>query len=252
MDEIQSDEALRIWLINHLARKLAGQAILKGGMVLRLLNCPRYTNDVDYVMIPFRSKNEIIPLLQRAFHDIPQIKLSYKLHSTNARFLIKLNNQHGLFQTQLEANVAKDCDQESISTGDIAMEFHLQPQIVSVMRFDTALAHKLAAWNERDLLRDLYDAYFIHKNLNVFPNRKVLERRLQKINYAKRVKGEALPKKMSLDAFWEKLRQKIKSLTQKEIDNELRDYFEPTQLLGLDKKIKVVVYQMIDSWETDA
>ena len=52
MENIQSDEALRVWIINYFSEKLGKHAILKGGMVLRILDCPRYTNDLDYVFIP--------------------------------------------------------------------------------------------------------------------------------------------------------------------------------------------------------
>lgn len=244
--EIRSDEALRIWIINHLAAKLPDHAILKGGMVLRLLNCPRYTNDVDYIMIPFKSKKEIVTLLQKAFQDIPGLGLTYQLHSTNARFFIQLTNAHGLFKTQIETNVAKSCEKESISTGDAAIQYHQQPQVVPVMRLDVALAHKLAAWNERELMRDLYDVYFIYKNLNTLPNLEVLQKRLQKITHAKRVYQKSLPRKMTLEEFWEKLRQKTSSLNQTSIEEELRDSFDPTYLAGLDMKIKAAVRQMIE------
>lgn len=246
MDEIQSDEELRLWVINHLATKLAGHAILKGGMVLRLLHCPRYTNDIDYVMVPFTSKKEIVSLIQKAFRDIAELEISHTLHSTNACFFIACRNRYGFFQTQIEANVAQSCEQESISTGDIAIQYHQQPQVISVMRFDVALAHKLAAWNERELVRDLYDIYFIHKNLDVLPNFDVLKERLLNIHYAKKVRGKAMPKRMTLEQFWEKLWHHTATLTQKEIENELRDYFEPDHLVGLDKKMKVALHQMGD------
>jgi hypothetical protein len=35
-------------------------------MELRLLDCPRYTNDLDYVFIPFASKKEVSKILADA------------------------------------------------------------------------------------------------------------------------------------------------------------------------------------------
>lgn len=51
-------------------------------------------------------------------------------------------------------------------------------RIVRVMALDYALAHKLAAWNERRLLRDLYDGYFLAGRLGETPVREVLDQRL--------------------------------------------------------------------------
>jgi hypothetical protein len=50
------------------------------------------------------------------------------------------------------------------------------------MDFSVALSHKLAAWNERRLLRDLYDAYFLYKMVGVLPDKKILMRRLAKVD----------------------------------------------------------------------
>lgn len=59
MKEAAENESLMIRLINLLADAFPGRAILKGGMELRLLQCPRHTNDLDYIFIPFTSKTEI-------------------------------------------------------------------------------------------------------------------------------------------------------------------------------------------------
>lgn len=52
MTEIDDSEGLMVWLMNYLADTFGHSAILKGGMELRLLYCPRHTNDIDYVFIP--------------------------------------------------------------------------------------------------------------------------------------------------------------------------------------------------------
>jgi predicted nucleotidyltransferase component of viral defense system len=57
--ESRDTESRMVWIINQLADKFGNHAILKGGMELRLFDCPRYTNDLDYIFIPFASKNEI-------------------------------------------------------------------------------------------------------------------------------------------------------------------------------------------------
>lgn len=246
MDTIRSDEGLRLWLINHLAEKLGEHAILKGGMVLRLLDCPRYTNDLDYVFIPFRSKKDIIPLLDKAFSGLTGVQVQKGLHSTNVRYDISLTNAFGTFRTYLEANVSESCESEPVSTGDAAVKNNQLPRVVRVMRFDVALANKLAAWNERKLVRDLYDAYFMHKHLNQTPHLPTLAARLQKINYARRVKGSSLPRSMTLAEFLDRLEQKVRGLTDNDIDQEMRDSLDLTQRAGLALKMRAGLTQMIE------
>ena len=246
MNTIQSDEALRVFIINQLGKKLGEHAILKGGMVLRLLDCPRYTNDLDYVFIPFKSKKEIAPRIEKALRELEGLEIQHRFHSTNVQFDVALKNTFGTFKTQIEANVSNHCEAQSLTTGDFAIQFQQAPQIIRVMRFDMMLAHKLMAWNERRLMRDLYDAYFIFKSLNVTPNLDVLRGRLQNIHYAKRMSGKSLPKKMSLEEFWQLLASELKPLTPVDLENELRDSLDVHQLLGLDKKIAIALTQMID------
>lgn len=245
MDTIQSDEGLRLWIVNHLAEKLGHHAILKGGMVLRLLDCPRYTNDLDYIFVPFRSKKEIVPLIDKALSDLSGARIQKGLHLTNVRYDIAFTNVFGTFRTHLEANVSASCESESLSTGDAAIKNKQLPRVVRVMRFDVALANKLAAWNERELIRDLYDAYFMHKYLNQTPHLPTLTTRLQKINYAKR-KNSSLPRSRTLTEFLDHLEQKVQGLTDVDIQKEMRDSLDLAQQAGLALKIKAALTQMIE------
>lgn len=246
MDTIQSDEGLRLWIINHLAEELGEHAILKGGMVLRLLDCPRYTNDLDYVFIPFRSKKEIVPLIDKALSDLTGAQIQKGLHSTNVRYDIAFTNVFGTFRTHVEANVSESCESEPLSTGDAAVKNKQLPHVVRVMRFDVALANKLAAWNERELIRDLYDAYFMHQHLNQTPHLPTLAARLQKINYARRVKGSSLPRSMTLAEFLDRFQKKVGALTDHDIDQEMRDSLDLTQRAGLALKMRAGLTQMIE------
>lgn len=250
MDEIRSDEALRVWIINHLSRKLAGHAVLRGGMILRILDCPRHTNGIDYVFVPFRSKKEVIPLMEKAFKNLEGLEFSCRFHSTNAQYLVKLSNRHGSFQTQVEIGVAPSCEQEPISTGNFAMQYHQQPEIVSVMRLDVVIAHKLAAWNERNLMRDLYDVYFLHVQLHAKPDGEALAGRLREINYAKKTGGKGRPRQMTPGQFAEKLRQEAQRLQQQDLEEELRDFLPFSHLAGLDKKIRIALNQIAEALET--
>ena len=51
---------------------------------------------------------------------------------------------------------------------------------------------------------------------------------------------------MTFSDFTSKLSDAITNLTQISIEAELKDYFAPEELPGLDKKIKVGVHRIID------
>lgn len=246
MDTIRNDEAWRVWIVNHLSEKLQGHAILKGGMVLRLLGCTRYTNDLDYVFIPFKSKKDVVSPIKEAFSGLDGVSVDFKLHSTNAQFFVRLENAFGRFQAQIEISVSDHCEAQMLSTAEMSNQYLLAPHVIRVMRFDVMLAHKLAAWNERRLMRDLYDAYFIYKNLNVMPNLDVLKGRLKAVRYARRVTNKTLPKQMTVDAFCDALSSELKTLTEKMLEDELRDFLDMHQLSGLDIKIRIALTEMIE------
>lgn len=247
MENIKSDEALRVWVITHLSDRLGNHAILKGGMVLRLLDCPRYTNDLDYIFIPFTSKKDIVAPILAALKELDGVTIQHRIHSTNAQFDVILKNDFGTYKTQIEANVAESCASQAVSTADLAAHYDQTVRVIQVMRFDIMLAHKLAAWNERRLMRDLFDAYFMVKNMSVLPDLNVLQKRLQNIRYAKRVGGKNLPKMMTLPEFYKALIAEVNAVTPADLENELRDYLDPQLLAGLDKKILITLNQMIEA-----
>jgi len=61
--KFENQEHLLVFVMDRLAECLTTHAILKGGMVLRLTNSPRATNDLDYVLVPFKSKKDIVDLV---------------------------------------------------------------------------------------------------------------------------------------------------------------------------------------------
>lgn len=247
MPEINSTESLMVWIMNRLSEVYDNHAILKGGMVLRLLDCPRYTNDIDYVFVPYKSKKDIVDLIEKVLMELEGAKISHNLHSTSLRFIIDYQG----FKTQIEANVALNCKTQPMSTTALAKPNNQLPRIINVMGFDWALAHKLAAWNERELMRDLYDIYFIHAILDVMPDLDILNTRLEKINYLKRTKAKNLPTKMSLAEFTDRLKRAIETLTPEDVQTELRDYFDQTELVGLDKKMKVGIKSLIEKLQAN-
>ena len=46
------------------------------------------------------------------------------------------------------------------------------------MSYNQLLSHKLAAWNERELIRDLYDSYFLYDVLDEKPDIGILKKQI--------------------------------------------------------------------------
>ena len=239
MPDITTVEGLMIFLINTFSEKFPQSAILKGGMCLRLLDCPRLTNDIDYVFIPYSSKRDILKSVLAVLDEIDGLTYEYSMNSKCLRIRV----QYGELSTQIEANVAKECSSTSISTVGLARQFGLLGRIVQVTSYDVAMANKLAAWNERHLVRDLYDLYFFYAMVQAMPNMKILERRLRKVTSTPRNKN---PKQMTLDQLVAKLRDRLAALSVEDMF-ELADYLPGNEIQGLETKIRAQLLQFCDA-----
>jgi predicted nucleotidyltransferase component of viral defense system len=233
-------EKLMAVIMDRLAEKFGNHAILKGGMELRLLDCQRLTNDLDYVFIPFSSKNEIKDSILCVLREIPGMEVSLSVHSTCIRYLVS----NDATQVQVEVNVANECSSDVLTTGTFAALYGLQPKLIRGMHLECALSHKLAAWNERRLIRDLFDAAFMKSTLGIAPDRDTLRQRLTKV--IARDRKMKLKHSMSLEIFINELEIAAVALDQNAVEKELRDYFDPTQLPGLALKIKAGIRDIID------
>jgi len=246
MPDLQQSETEKLMLtvMNLFADRFPAQAILKGGMELRLVDCPRYTNDINYIFVPYASKNEIRDTVANALKEISTAAVETSVHSTCIRYRIERNNTAIL----IEINVAEECNSEPLSTGSLAIRNNELPRIIRGMRFDVALAHKLAAWNERNLIRDLYDASFMTNTFNIYPETETLRKRLSHI--VSRHKTKVRIRSMTIPEFIPVLSAAGATLTQQHINEELRDYFAPEELPGLDKKIKTGISRIVHFLES--
>jgi predicted nucleotidyltransferase component of viral defense system len=240
MAESRDHEAFMIYIINLFADKFKNHAVLKGGMELRLLNCPRHTNDIDYTFVPFSSKKEVRALLQKELDGLEGIRAELSL---NSKCLVCRLRREGV-RIQVEINAARECKSEEMSTMDISKTHQQQGRIIRAMRLDAALAFKLAAWNERRIARDLYDIYFISTLADIRPDRAVLEERLSEVTPPKGVKGGK--KSMTVEEFTAELEGQIKSMDVKALKKQLMDYLAPDHLPGLDYKIKVSLGSIVE------
>lgn len=224
-------EKLLVRLLHHVGEALPNRSIVKGGMVLRLLDCPRRTNDLDVLLVPFGSKKDASPLLEEALRTFPCDGIELKVHSTAIRARIRL----GALIAQVEASVAEDCPTTFLSTANLARLHNLHPQIVQVMRFDVALANKLGAWMDRALLRDLYDIGYWVGIQKVRPDPVTLASRLGNVRSRNR-KGKAsvwtaVDLADSLDA-------RLATLTDDQLRDELLAVLPDEEFAGLAARLR--------------
>jgi predicted nucleotidyltransferase component of viral defense system len=238
MPDITTVEGLMIFLINTFSEKFPQSAILKGGMCLRLLDCPRLTNDIDYVFIPYTSKKDILKSVLDVLDEIDGLTYEYSMDSKCLRIRV----QYGELTTQIEANVAEECSATSVSTVALARQFGLLWRVVLNTSYDVSMANKLVAWNERLLVRDLYDLYFFYAMVRAMPDINILEKRLQNVVSTPRNKN---PKQMTLEQLVSKLHDRLVSLSLEDM-LELTDYLPHDELQGLETKIRVQLLQFCD------
>lgn len=243
MPDIKTTEDLMLFLINLFGEKFPQSAILKGGMALRLLDCPRFTNDLDYLFIPFSSKNDIVGDICRLLDE--QEGLTYK-HYLNSKCL-RISVERNGVMTQIEINVAKTCPSVAISTSALASRTGQLSRIIKIMDYRVSMAHKFAAWNERKLVRDLYDLNFYYTFLKVLPDPEILCERLRKVSSTKRNKN---PKSMSLKQLIESLRLTLNELDSEDI-NELADYLPVGNLPGLEVRLRANLLKFCDELESE-
>jgi len=227
MESFRNTEELLAWVMNFFAMEFGSNAIIRGGMALRLLNSPRYTNDIDYVFVPFLSKKELKLLIEEKLSNVSGLVFSIKLNSKVMDIDINYMGQ----SCQIEINVESECDSIAMSSSPIASLYGMPAKIVRIASLPVAFAHKIAAWNERELLRDLFDIYQYKSILRVEPNLEVLQKRLAKVRIYKNAKPAN-----NLNELKEKLLLAAKGLDEQKI-KELKPLLPEAELAGLHLRI---------------
>lgn len=155
---MKSPEELMIRLMNHLADKYKNRLILKGGMLLRLLNAPRSTQDLDYSWIRTKKRSLFAKDLQGAVEELEGLRVTAIQANSRGVFLDVQDEATGQ-RTKIEINVetSTHLPPKPLNTAAISNLYSLKPRIVTTMDLAEAFSHKIAAAMERDLARDLYD-----------------------------------------------------------------------------------------------
>ncbi|MCC5848647.1 MAG: nucleotidyl transferase AbiEii/AbiGii toxin family protein [Verrucomicrobia bacterium] len=234
-----AEEKLLFEIINRLHDRFGKHAILRGGMVLRILGCERYTNDVDYVFVPYASKKDIVEDVLAALRTLSGVTLD---HSMNSKCL-RIKVFQAKTAVQVEIKTAMDESVIVLSTKYLAEQMGLPPRLLPVVDLSLALADKLAAWNERRLPRDLYDVFFFLR-MGIRPDPARLEKRLLKPQYSKLVKDNDRFHGAVLEAFYSFLREKIMRLDEDDFLQSLADILPSDELPGLLLRLRAEVAKL--------
>lgn len=236
MENFKSTEALLSWIVDFFAQKFGNSAILKGGMSLRLMHSPRYTNDVDYIFIPFDSKKDAKTLIEEALSLVEGLKYNTTMNSKALRIIVDYAGQ----QAQIEINVEMECPSIPMSSSLLSTPYGYPARIIRVMEPGVAFAHKIAAWNERELMRDLYDVYQYESLFRTAPNMEILYKRLKSARSYKNVVAAK-----NIGALVEKMRKCAESLTESSF-SELVPLLDAVELAGLSFRMRPSILALCD------
>jgi len=236
---LEAEEKLLAQVLDLFAQTFDRKAVLRGGMLLRVLGSPRFTNDLDYVFVPYASKKDIVDQVLGCLSRLPGVTLSHSLNSKCLRVIVQTADA----TIQIEAKVSRSMPLATVSTRLFSTQFGLPQRLIHVMDLSVALSNKLAAWNERRLIRDLYDIWFFLQ-MNVRPDIATLEKRLRKPLYSRLVKADAYFRGGGVVAFYEFLRDKVDMYSDTDISEGLADYLPANERVGLLPLIKASLVKL--------
>jgi len=239
-------DGLFVWVMHRFAEVFEDHAVIKGGIALRLLDCPRSTTDIDYVFVPYRSKRSLQARIEKVLGEIPDGKVSVTIHSRMLRATLRVDSA----AIQVEASVDTECPATPVPTAGLAEREGQPSRIVRIMALDHALAGKLAAWNERRLLRDLYDCYYLASRLRQTPDLAVLDGRLRRIE--SKLPRLARRTTMSRAEFAAELRRAAEELTEDALRDELAPILPAEELLGLVPRLRSALVRLVEVLEGPA
>lgn len=236
-------DGLFLWVLHRFADEFEDHAIVKGGIALRLLECPRSTTDIDYVFVPYESKRDVAPRVEEILCEIEGARVDVQTHSRMIRATLRVDDA----AIQIEVTVDRECHSVGLPTGAFATSQGQPSKVVRIVANDVALASKLAAWNERRLLRDLYDVYFLVVRLGARPDRPTLEARLSRIE--SRLPALRRRRKMDLQTFLSELRAAVEQVDEEAVREGLAPVLPADELPGLLPRLRSGVVRAVELLE---
>lgn len=236
-------DGLFLWVMHRFAEAFEEHAILKGGIALRLFDCPRSTTDIDYVLVPFRSKEDVRARIEEILAEIEGARIDVASHSKMLRAGIRVDDA----AIQVEVNVDAACPSMPVPTAGFAAAQGQPSRIVRVMALDYALAQKLAAWNERRLARDLYDCYFLAGRMGATPDLEALDARLAGVD--SRLPRLRKRKQMTRAELAAELRAAVGPLADDALAEELTPILPADELVALAARMRPVAVRIAELLE---
>lgn len=241
MEKFENTEALLAWIVDFFSMNFGNSAILKGGMALRLMHSPRYTNDVDYIFIPFDSKKDAKGIIETALLKVDGLQFQSTMNSKALKILLTYGGQ----RAQVEVNVEKECPSIPMSSALLSTAHGRPTRILRIMEPGVSFAHKIAAWNERELMRDLYDIYQYESLFKVNPRMDILKMRLKK---ARAYKGVAAA--LEIGELLDKLTHVAERLNDTALA-ELRPLLSEENLAGLAFRMRPAILALCEKLKSD-
>ncbi len=240
-------EELLLKVMHLMSEHFKDKMILEGGMLLRLLNSPRATQDVDYLLVSKRSKKVLVAEIKGILSKLADIAIKdIELNSRGIFIDLECKDQPDI-KAFLEINVVSTLlkPSTSISTVALAGKYSMTGRIVASMGLSEAFSHKIAAALQRESIRDLYDMTILEPLCEI--DMEVLRERLSKMSI-KRQKA----KKISLTEAAEMLKVRANAIDQKKIDRELGAWLSGGNLQGMDMIIRSTVLRVVQKILTEA
>ncbi len=239
-------EELLARLMGRLAERFKNALVLKGGMLLRLLNSPRATQDIDYCWVRTKKRNVLASEIREAVEQIEGLAVTDSHSNSRGVFLTVKDRNSGAI-AKIEVNVVPALHRapKALSTAPLANRYSVRAQVIATMDLSEALSHKIAATLERDLARDLYDLAQLEP-LTSF-DVETLQERLGDLEI-RRAKKRAVDLNEAADL----LARKLEELDAKKIFAELGGLVPPEHLPGLDQVIRNSVLRLIDRMRAHA
>ncbi|HKY62544.1 MAG TPA: nucleotidyl transferase AbiEii/AbiGii toxin family protein [bacterium] len=240
---MDQNEELLARIMNFLAEKFKNQLVLKGGMLLRLWNLPRSTQDLDYVWLSSKSRKVFAQEVKRSLGELEGVDVTGLEINSRGIFLDLIDSAKR--RAKIEINVEKSTylPPKPASTAPLASRHSLPARIVATMDPAEALSHKIAAALERDLIRDLYDLAQMEA-LTAF-DAKTLEARLSRLEISR-----AKPRKVNRREAASLLREKAAKASPSRIETELAGIIPTDQMAGLDLWIRAAASRIAHRIET--
>ncbi len=235
-----TNDELMAWVMHRFSDVFRERAIIKGGMALRLLDSPRFTNDIDYVFVRYDSKKAVAAKIREVLGELEGARIKMDVHSKMIRADIRFDGA----AIQIEANVAVDCPSVPMATGEFARSVGQPSRVVRIMAPDVALAHKIAAWNERRIARDLYDVYFLSARAGAKPDQGVLSSRLAR--FESRLPKLRKKKSMSFEELVAALSLARDTIDDELVEDELGPLVSVEERAGLALRIKAALAGVIE------